>query len=272
MGIDVPEAADIAPSLSELIYMPVGFVILLCGIGLALNVYESWPASGTANRWRILPQRFADAARDSLPVYVSLVLLAMLAELGILAWWFADQNLIAVGHIAGTIFAAIVFILMIDLIGVWDGQRIQRRALEDASIELGVSVEELKTNEELAPRFLQLLSSRYSSELLRNRLSDLCGIIRTLWVWLGSLMQFGIFIVVLWYTFTDSPSIAVHAWWVLAVALSFLVINVAFSLLCRLLTGRYPGEAKEGRKFLVKSIREQRAAQNLDDENYVGAA
>jgi len=256
-------AAEMAPLLSELVYMPAGFAIMFCGIGLVLNLFESWRASGTADRWRTLPQRFADAARESLPAYASLILLAILAELVILAWWFADQNLIAIGHIVGAILTVVAFVVIVGLIGMRDGQRTQRLALEDASIELGVSVEDLKTNENLVPKFLQLLSSRYSSELLRNRLSDLCGILRTLWGWLGSLIPCGIFVGVLWYTFTDSPANAIYAWWVVAVALFFWTTSAVFSLLCRLFTGRYPGEAKEGRKVLVKWISEQQSRSEL---------
>lgn len=264
----MPEAAEMAPSLSELFYIPVGLAIMFCGIGLVLNFFESWPVSGTSDSWRALPRHFADAIKESLPAYVAVILLAVIAELGVLAWWFRDDlNIVAIGHIGGAILAVVALVVIGSLIGRWDGQRIQRRALEDASIELGVSVEELD-NEELVPKLFQFLSSRYSGEFLRNRLSDFCGILLTLWRWCGSLIQYGILVGVLWYAFTDSPAVAIYAWWIVVVALFFWITSIALSFLCRLFTGRYPGEAKEGRTLLVKWRIEQRTGRNDCDELY----
>lgn len=175
--------------------------------------------------------------------------------------------LIAIAHIGGSIVALVVFGIVVLLIGAWEMQRNQRHALEDASIQLGVAVEELD-NEEFAPKLIQLSSSRYSRELLRNRLSDLCGALRTVWGWLGLLLQCAILIAVVWYTFTDSLGTAVHAWWIVAVAVVFWMTAVVFALVCRLFTGRYPGEAKQARKSLAKVVSERRVTRETDEELY----
>jgi hypothetical protein len=161
------------------------------------------------------------------------------------------EILIALAHIIGSILAVLVLGLIIMLIAAWEASRNRKRALEEASIRLGVSVEELD-NEELTPKVLQLSSERFSSELLRNRISDLCGIVRTLWGWLGSLMQIVVLIGAVWYTVTDSLDTAVYAWFIVGIGIFFWVASVIFSLLCHLLTGRYPGEAKQARKAMAQ--------------------
>jgi len=118
---------------------------------------------------------------------------------------------------------------------------------------LGVAVEELD-NKEMAPKLIQLSSDRFSRELLRNRISDLCGAIRTVWGWLGSLLQLAVILGVAWYTFTDNLNTAVYAWFIVAISLIFWVTSVAFSLTCRLFTGRYPGEAKQARKSVAEFL------------------
>ena len=139
----------------------------------------------------------------------------------------------------------------------WEDKRSLRRSLEDVSIALGVTVEDLD-KEELAPRITQLLSERYSSELLRNRLSDLCGALQTAWNWLSLLLQGVVLLGVIWYTVTGSLETAVYAWLVTPLFLFFWVSGVAFALICKLLTGRYPGQAKQVRKSLAESIRIRR--------------
>jgi hypothetical protein len=50
---------------------------------------------------------------------------------------------------------------------------------------------------------------------------------------------------------------AVYMWSVLAVAIFFWIVSVAFSLACLLLTGRYPGEAKMARKAIAAFIQQR---------------
>ena len=84
---------------------------------------------------------------------------------------------------------------------------------------------------------------------------------RTAWGWLSNLLQVGIVVAVGWSMFTDGAQNAAYMWLVLAVAVFFWLASVAFSLLCVVLTGRYPGEAKAARKLLAGAIEQRHAAE-----------
>jgi hypothetical protein len=166
--------------------------------------------------------------------------------------------LVATGHIAGTIFALVVFGVLLLFVTAWEVERNKRRLLEDAAARLGVTVEELDS-EAMISRVVEFSAERSSNELLRNRLSDLCGVIRTLWAWLGSALQVVVLLAVIWFTITQSNNNSVYAWLAFAIAVFFWLVSVGFSLACRLLTGRYPGEAKIARRALTDFLRHQRS-------------
>lgn len=163
--------------------------------------------------------------------------------------------LIALAHIVGAAIAVFGLSFLAVLLAAWETERVRQREMEQTAIKLSVAPNQLG-NEELAPRLVQLASERFSDDLLTNRISDLCGIIRRGWGWLGLLLQIGTFIGVIWYTITEGSNNAVVAWFVVAIALFFWFCSVVFSFLCRLLTGRYPGQAKEARKLLAAFIRQ----------------
>lgn len=164
------------------------------------------------------------------------------------------ELLIAIAHIVGAMMAVLVLGFITFLIASWEADRNRKHELEQASIKLGVSAGELD-NEALIFKFLQLSPERFSSEFLRNRISDLCGVVRTLWSWLGSLLQAVVLIGVVWYTVTDNLQTAAYAWFSIAIALFFSIASVIFSLICLLLTGRYPGQAKQARKSMAEFLR-----------------
>jgi len=152
---------------------------------------------------------------------------------------------------------------------------VQKRRLQDASIALGVPAASLETDDSLVPRLIQYSSQRFSNELLRNRLSDLCGVLRSAWGWLSNLLQVGVVVYVGWAMFAEGAQNAAYMWLVFAVAMFFWLASVAFSLTCLLLTGRYPGEAKAARKAIAVAIEQRHAAEarsapvaNAEDSNY----
>lgn len=168
------------------------------------------------------------------------------------------EILIAIAHILGSIIALFIFGFVVLLIAGWEQGRIQKQATEEASVALGVTVEDLDS-EELAPRILKLSSEKFSTELFRNRISDLCALIRTMWGWLGNIFQVLVLLAVVWYTVTNSTENAVYAWFALGLAIAFWLVSVIFSLACKLLTGRYPGQAKEARKFAAEWVKNNSA-------------
>ena len=161
--------------------------------------------------------------------------------------------LVASGHIAGAIVVLVGFGVLLLFVTAWEVERNKRRLLEAAAIRLGVTLEQLDS-EALIPRVVEYSAERSSDELLRNRLSDLCGVIRTLWGWLASSLQVVVLLAVIWFTITESNSNSVYAWLVVGIAVFFWLVSVGFSFACRLLTGRYPGEAKAARKALAEFL------------------
>ena len=165
------------------------------------------------------------------------------------------EILIALAHILGSIIVLAIFGLVVLLSFGWESYRIQKQEAEEASTTLGVKVEDLDS-EELAPKLLQYWDEKFNSELFRNRISDFCGLIRLMWIWFGNIVQALILLAVIWYTITGSTENAVFAWFAVGIDIVFLVVSVIFSLACKLLTGRYPGQAKEARKGAFEWIKD----------------
>jgi hypothetical protein len=168
---------------------------------------------------------------------------------------------LAIVHVVGALGASVAFAFLALLIDAWAQKRGQKRRLQDASIALGVPVGSLETDVSLVPRVLQYSSQLFSAELLRNRLSDLCGTLRTAWGWLSNLLQVGIVVFVVWAMFAEGAENAAAMWLVFAVAVFFWLASVVFSLSCLVLTGRYPGEAKAARKAIALAIEQHHAAE-----------
>lgn len=166
----------------------------------------------------------------------------------------------AIVHVVGALGMSLAFGILVLVIGAWDQERVQKSRLQSASLALGVPLASIDNDEDLIPRLLQYSSQRYSSELLRNRVSDLCGALRMAWGWLSTLVQVGIVAGVSWSMYTEGAQNGVFMWSVLAVAIFFWLASVAFSFACLLLTGRYPGEAKMARKSIAAVIEQRNAS------------
>lgn len=158
---------------------------------------------------------------------------------------------IAAGHIAGSILTLFALGFANAAWIVWANNRDQRKLPGELSVALGVPVDGLVDKQ---PEIIQHFTKRYSSELFRNRLSNVCGVLNWVWGGLGSLAQLAWLGRVGWVTFNGNLEAAVNAWWVLAIAAVFFVLEVAFSAVCKLVTGRTPGEARRGRKAVAQMI------------------
>jgi hypothetical protein len=168
--------------------------------------------------------------------------------------------IIAIAHILGSIIVVILFSVFIMYIGSIQVDKYKRQLEMEASISLGIRIEDLNKDENSA-KVLGLSAKKFASDLFQNRLSDLCGVITTLWGWFGNLVQISVFIGACWYTFSENLDNAIYSWSLVVVSVLLWVIHMAFSLLCRLFTGRYPGEAKEARKGLAEWVKENRISQ-----------
>lgn len=164
------------------------------------------------------------------------------------------EFLIAIGHIVGSLVVGLIIGISLVLFTASIGERIEKQELEEAASRLGIPVSDLG-REDVVPRLVQLSSERFSSELLRNRLSDFGRVIQVIWGWFGWLVQAAVLIAVLWFTFTESTKTAVYAWTLVGIGLFFSISQMLFWFLCRLLTGRYPGQAQGARKALAEFLK-----------------
>lgn len=164
--------------------------------------------------------------------------------------------LTAIAHIVGAILATVALGVIAFLIGIWHQERFSKSTLQEIATRFGIPVDDLN-DEEHASKAVEFMSERFSNDRFSNRRSDLCGWLQASWGWLGALLQLGLLVEVIWVTVTDSLQNAVYAWGVVAEGLFFWVTGAFFAFLCRLLTGRYPGQARQVRKRLAELLNTQ---------------
>lgn len=160
--------------------------------------------------------------------------------------------LVAIAHIIGASLVGLALGMLTETLAEWEKKRNSKITIESAALKLGVPVSELN-NEALAPKLIQYFSERFSDEVLVNRIADLCGVVKVIWGWLGSITQIGIFFWVIYIVITDGPGDAPLIWLTIPIWLTFWIVSVIFSYACRVLTGRFPGQPKAARKELVKA-------------------
>jgi hypothetical protein len=166
---------------------------------------------------------------------------------------FDEKNnmeiLIGFAHIIGSIITYLMFGYVLMLMNTWSQDQALKQIAEEVSVTSGIkiNVEDLD-KEEHAPTLMKFYTEKFSSELFKNKMSDFFGVIRTLWSWQSTIVQFLILTIVIWYTITNSIDNAVYAWLLVGFSIFSWVINVFVTQSCKILTGRSPGEAKAGRK------------------------
>lgn len=163
--------------------------------------------------------------------------------------------LVAIGHIVGALVLYALLMMAILAISSWEAVRNRKILLNDLAFRLGVPVTDLENEEkaeELAPKVFEILMEKFSDEHFRNRFSDFLGVVRSIWNWFGGALQVVFIIAVCWYSFTEALDNAIYAWFINAAIVFFYVFGVVYSLICKLLTGRFPGQAKEARQLLTK--------------------
>ena len=164
---------------------------------------------------------------------------------------------IAIAHIFGALFliAGIELGDFMYRLREWEIERSYKSQHEEISIALGIPVDEIY-NTEHKMRVVQFMAERFSSELFCNRLSDLCELMQTIWNWLGRCVFVGTLFGIILFTTIDL-SCSVYAWWLIPIALFFRLSSLFFALVCELLTGRFPGQAKQSREKLTEFIKQK---------------
>jgi hypothetical protein len=164
--------------------------------------------------------------------------------------------MIAVLHILGALVSLLAISTPLFFLGFWIDQRNAERGLQDATVDLGRPLSEFDSPE-FAPELLRYLGAKYSDDLIKNRLSDFLGSVLTAFNWLLVLIQLVVVGSVAWYSFTENQTYAVYAWFVLLIPVFGLIISLCVSVLCKLVTGRFPGQAKQARKILAERINQE---------------
>jgi hypothetical protein len=159
----------------------------------------------------------------------------------------------AIAHIVGAILATVALGMITLLIGMRHREKFSRTTLQEIATRLGIPVTDLDDEKHIS-KTVEFMSERFSNDRFSNRLSDLCGWLQISWFWLGALLQLGLLVGVIWITVTDSLDNAIYVWGVVAEGLFFWVTGALFTFVCRLLTGRYPGQAKQVRKGLSELV------------------
>ena len=169
------------------------------------------------------------------------------------------ETIAAFAHIVGAMVGLVAFWTIVRFFELWDNTKNLERFRGELSARFGGNIG-TAGSEERDRKTLAYHYEKFNPELLRNRLSDFCGIIRTGWGWLGHGAEVAVLLGVIWFTFSESTQYAVYAWAIVAIDIVFWVVAVLFSLSCRLVTGRVPGEAKEARKKTAEWLRDHGAS------------
>jgi len=179
--------------------------------------------------------------------------------------------LVAVTHVAGVIIAESGLAVLKRVLGHWvDANSIKRYEAEIA-LKLGISIKELNSGDRQR-EIHAFFTEKYSSELFGNRISDFCGIILVSFNMLSSFVEIAAFLLIVWKSFFGTLGDIVLLWGVPVFGIVCLVVGVVFSLACSVLTGRFPGEAKNGRKNLLKKRRgiDERIQREKETSPYSG--
>ena len=171
------------------------------------------------------------------------------------------QTMFAILHIFGAVVVDVILGTCLYFARVALDRRITKRELAEAALAMGIPFVALEDSGNF-PKLVKWSYSKFNSELFRNRLSDLVGFVLVAWGWLGAALQIALLLWVIYETITSSFSYAPYAWFIIAIELFFLLVIIAVSLFCKVLTGRYPGQAHRARAALSKAVDAQPASVN----------
>jgi len=161
------------------------------------------------------------------------------------------EILIAVGHFVGVVIVWMLVGTCITFIGAKQLQNAIEAQESEFALRLGIPIDEIR-DDKWAPKLMKALDERFTDELLTNRISDLCGTIVSISGGLVSLIMVLTFLGVGALTIMEDLSSAVFVWAVIGIQIIWLLAYIVFSYLCKILTGRYPGQAKNARKQMLK--------------------
>jgi hypothetical protein len=163
------------------------------------------------------------------------------------------EILFSIGHIIGSLIAFGIMIIILANLGDRVQAKANKQTREEILIATGIKIEDLYKKKN-ARETLKVFSEKFSSDLLKNRISDFCGSILKFWDFLGVIAYVATLIIVLWYTVAHGTENAIYAWLIVPMGIFFWSAYTLFFIICKLLTGRYPGFAKYYRELAADMV------------------
>jgi hypothetical protein len=156
--------------------------------------------------------------------------------------------LAAILHIVGAIISLLLFFFITGLIENARSVRRRDHVLSAAAIRLGIPIDQLDRKEH-SKVLAQYLMNEYDGNSLKNRVSDISQPFFTLYEALNYMIQLGIVALAVWAALNDNYAQASNVWVALVVALVLFIGSRLLEAALYLVTGRSPGEARDGRCF-----------------------
>lgn len=175
--------------------------------------------------------------------------IGFLSIVGIYAWKY--ESLTPGWRFLGMVLLSLVVGVTVQLLliafNAWRSARVDKKRASYMCRSIGVQEESTDTDD--AAKCWRYMISRYSNDLLANRLSDFIGMLVTpLSTIIGvgiSIWYFGLIAYLVWYGDYGEP-------YLLFLPLFFRMVAIVFELFigfaCNMLFNRYPGEAKRFNK------------------------
>lgn len=161
--------------------------------------------------------------------------------------------IVAIAHILGVVITQTVLGFLKIWLAAWEQERNSKKTRLVLSMDLDIPLEELDEPEH-DKALLEWAAERHSTEKLVNRLADVVGILLTIWNTLGSIVQAGIILAAAWFAFTEDLDNAVFAWVAPVLGILLFIVHYVVAVVCYILTGRYPGQARSSRKIIAEGV------------------
>ena len=162
-------------------------------------------------------------------------------------------------HVAGALGTTGLLIGGVVALEVWLNKFREKAFAEEVAVRLNIPVA-LMDQDPIPVQVREFLAARYDADLFRNRLSDAFAWVLLVWGVLCILAATVTIFWVVWLLVADGRTNAPGMWLVPAIAICSIVVGTAGQTICKLLTGRLPGQAMLARKQMLRSDEEQRIA------------
>lgn len=153
------------------------------------------------------------------------------------------------GHVVGALLALGVLTGFTGWVHRMVNAGIENSGKVRASKITGIPISELENpvNQDILNNYIM---KRSNAKLIANRVADLCGTLLSVFLLLSAVLQALIIIAGIYLSIRHSENAAI-AWLAVLMALATWIISLLVTFLCRMFTGRSPGQARVMRRTLA---------------------